>query len=276
MLELSLTRKAYRAGAARRTVLQDIRFRIGQGEIVGLLGPSGAGKSTLLRIILGLDDAFEGKAHRGFQRIGVAFQEPRLLPWLNVADNIRAVLPQPMRLEAGVRMPSMFQALTRLHPRFRTRSDEPGPMRPDIEALLDLVQMGGTGALFPRQLSLGMARRVSLARALAVAPDLLVLDEPFASLDARLGTLLFDRITEFAHSAGATVLVATHDLGQALGRTSRLLILSGRPTTLQADIPLPSQTDQALRSTLLARFSFLAATDNHAGAEPVDSRSLLP
>jgi NitT/TauT family transport system ATP-binding protein len=165
----------------------------------------------------------------------MAFQEPRLLPWLTVADNIRAVAPDTMR--------------------------------PDVDSLLDLVQLGGAGRLYPRQWSLGMARRASLARALAVAPDLLVLDEPFASLDARLGGLLFERVVGHARASGTTVLVATHDLAQALGHVSRLLVLAGEPTTLQGDFLVPGRNDIAFQRMLMARYSFLAADCGQNSAE---------
>ncbi|HYZ21994.1 MAG TPA: ATP-binding cassette domain-containing protein [Rhodopila sp.] len=221
-------RKCVPGGAhGPRVILRDVGFSVAKGEIVGVLGPSGAGKSTLLRIVVGLDRDFEGTVQRTCQRIGMAFQEPRLLPWLTVTDNIRAVAPERMR--------------------------------PDVDSLLDLVQLGGIGALYPRQLSLGMARRVGLARALAVAPDLLVLDEPFVSLDAQLGGLLFERVVSHARSAGTTVLVVTHDLAQALGRVSRLLVLAGAPTTLQGDLPVPERCDDGFRKMLLTRYSFLAA-----------------
>jgi NitT/TauT family transport system ATP-binding protein len=228
MLEVRIVRKCVPGGAdGPRVILRDVGFSVTKGEIVGILGPSGAGKSTLLRIAVGLDRAFEGLVRRTCQRIGMAFQEPRLLPWLTVADNIRAVAPERMR--------------------------------PDVDSLLELVQLGGIGGLYPRQLSLGMARRVALARALAVAPDLLVLDEPFVSLDAQLGGLLFDRVVGHARSTGTTVLVVTHDLAQALGRVSRLLVLAGAPTTLQGDLLVPEPYDDGFRKVLLTRFSFLAA-----------------
>ena len=133
MLDAHITRKGFQSRGGYRTVLRDINFAVAGGEVVGVMGPSGAGKSTLLRIVVGLDRAFDGTVRRQCQRIGVAFQEPRLLPWLTVAENIHVVAPDRMR--------------------------------PDVESLLDLVQLGGTGALYPRQLSLGMARRASLARA---------------------------------------------------------------------------------------------------------------
>lgn len=225
MLEVCIARKCFDA-VPERTVLQDVAFSVVPGETIALLGPSGIGKSTLLRILLGLDTGFDGHIRRCYRCASIAFQEPRLLPWLTVADNIRLVMP------AG----------------------RPGP---DIGALLASVQLGDVGALRPGQLSLGMARRVALARALAIAPDFLVLDEPFASLDAQLAALLFASVTGWASATGATVLVATHDLPQALSHVSRLLILAGDPGTLSADIPVPSGETAHLYGELVCRFPFL-------------------
>jgi NitT/TauT family transport system ATP-binding protein len=237
MLEVCIDRKAYLSeSGAERTVLSDVRFSVEPGEVVGLLGPSGAGKSTLLRILLGLDKAYEGHVHHDFRRVGVVFQEPRLLPWMTVEENIRLVVTHDMK-------------------------------PPDIRFLLETVQLGHAAALRPRQLSLGMARRVALARALAISPELLVLDEPFASLDARLGAALAESVAHWAYSTGAAVIVATHDLAQAMQRVSRLLILSGVPARLCADRLVPAAGDRALYAKLLAEFPFLCA-DQRGSTDP--------
>jgi NitT/TauT family transport system ATP-binding protein len=229
MLDVRIDRKAFRADAGpERTILAGIGFSVAPGEVVGLLGASGAGKSTLLRILLGLDEAFDGQVRRDYRRVGVVFQEPRLLPWLTVTDNIRLVVTGDMP-------------------------------RPDIGLLLETVQLGHAGALRPRQLSLGMARRVALARALAISPELLVLDEPFASLDAQLGATLAEAVARWARQTGAAVIVATHDLAQALERVSRLLILAGAPARLCADLPVATGDNTALRAKLLQDFVFLGA-----------------
>lgn len=230
MLDVHIARKRFDA-VPDRIVLRDIAFSIAPGEVIALLGPSGIGKSTLLRILLGLDSVFEGQVRRSCRRMSVAFQEPRLLPWLTVADNIRVVMPT-------------------------------GARRPDIAGLLRTVQLGDVGALRPRQLSLGMARRVALARALAIEPDVLVLDEPFASLDAQLAAGLFASIAQWARSTGATVLAATHDLSQALNHVSRLLILSGVPASLCADVAVSANDTACLQASLLAQFPFLDSARN--------------
>jgi NitT/TauT family transport system ATP-binding protein len=242
MLDVRIDHKAYVSDSGiERTILSDVRFSVQRGEVVGVLGQSGAGKSTMLRIVLGLDEAFEGEVRRGFRRVGVVFQEPRLLPWLTVTENIRLVVTADMP-------------------------------QPDIAALLETVQLGHAGPLRPRQLSLGMARRVALARALAVSPELLVLDEPFASLDARLGADLAEGVANWARRTGTAVIVATHDLAQALERVSRLLILSGTPAKLCADVAVPANDTAALFTRLLDDFAFLCA-DNRT-REPAEQLPL--
>src|SRR4051794_2055841 len=233
MLDVQIDRKTFLTeSGAERTVLHDVRFSIARGEIVGLLGASGVGKSTMRRILLGLDEAFEGRVRRDCHRIGVVFQEPRLLPWLTVADNIRLVVTADMP-------------------------------QPDVDALLATVRLPHVARLRPRQLSLGMARRVALARALAISPDLLVLDEPFASLDARLGAGLADGVSSWARESGAAVIMATHDLAQALERVSRLLVLAETPATLCADLPVPAGGGVALYTKLTHEFAFLRADSSH-------------
>ncbi|HEX4365874.1 MAG TPA: ATP-binding cassette domain-containing protein [Rhodopila sp.] len=232
MFEARIDRKVFvAADGTRRQVLRDIRIAIAGGEVIALLGASGIGKSTTLRILLGLDQAFDGDVRGRDWRIGVVFQEPRLLPWLTVADNLRLVVTD--------RMP-----------------------RPDIEALLAMVRLPDAGGLYPRQLSLGMARRAALARALAVSPELLVLDEPFASLDPQLAGALADVVGRWTRDTGAAVLVATHDLTQALQLASRVLVLAGTPATLAADVAVPAGRDvAALRVRLAGEFPFFTAGD---------------
>jgi ABC-type nitrate/sulfonate/bicarbonate transport system ATPase subunit len=226
-LSVAIARKAY----AGRAVLDEVEFEVEPREVVALFGASGTGKSTTLRIALGLDRDFTGQVHRGPGRVGVMFQEPRLLPWLTLAENIRLVATE-------------------------------GVPAPDIGALLASVGLADAAGLLPRALSLGMARRAALARALAVAPALLVLDEPFASLDPALAATLAARVAAEAREGGAAVLIATHGLDQALTIADRVLVLHGSPARLAADLPVAGNGSAgALRSLLLARFPFLGAEE---------------
>jgi ABC-type nitrate/sulfonate/bicarbonate transport system ATPase subunit len=205
-------------------VLQAVRFSAAPGEVLALLAPSGTGKTTTLRIATGLDTDFDGAVRRPSGRLAVVFQEPLLLPWLSVAANLRLV--------------------------------EPGLTDAEIARFLGLAGLPEKAAAMPKQLSLGMARRVALARALAVRPALLVMDEPFASLDAQLGARLGHDVIAYARSIGAIVLMATHDLDQARSVADRLLVLSGTsPATLGADTPSGAHSAAELR----LRFGFLDA-----------------
>jgi NitT/TauT family transport system ATP-binding protein len=203
-------------------ILGPIRFTAAPAEIVAMLAPSGTGKTTALRIVLGLDTAFSGSVTSPQGRIGAVFQEPRLLPWLDVAANLRLVAQDA-----------------------------------DIEGLLADMDLPGIGALLPKQISLGMARRVSLARALAVRPALLVLDEPFASLDARLAGQLAGVVAARARALGAAVIMATHDLDQALAVADRVLVLAGRPAALVRDAAVPAQDRAAFAASLRQDYRFL-------------------
>ena len=232
-LDIHIDAKAFAVpGGAPRPVLCDVGFTALPGEILALLGRSGSGKSTVLRIALGLDRDFTGHVRMPPGRTGVVFQEPRLLPWLTLTENLRLVLTDGMPV-------------------------------PDLADLLDTVGLPGVADRLPSELSLGMARRVSLARALAVDPDTLVLDGPFASLDRRLGAALAAMVGERARRRRAIVLLATHELEHALAISDRILVLSGHPATLAADVTVPDRSDpralDALRDTLLGRFAFLGA-----------------
>jgi NitT/TauT family transport system ATP-binding protein len=228
-LDVRIEEKTFRAADGRiRTALRNVVFSAAPGEFIALFGPSGAGKTTTLRIVLGLDTRFTGAVRRPQGRLGVMFQEPRLLPWLSLAENLRLVAP-----EHGA--------------------------HPDIPALLAEVGLPDAAGRFPRELSLGMARRASLARALYMDSRLLVLDEPFASLDPRLAASLASVVARRAREARAMVLLATHDLDQILPIADRILVLSGEPATLAADIPVPAGGLEQVRLDLLARFPFLAA-----------------
>lgn len=184
------------SGAA---ILGAITLAIDKGETVAVLGPSGIGKSTLLRIIAGIDDDFQGHVTRP-ENMAIVFQEPTLLPWRSVLQN-----------------------LTLLHP---------GLSKANALAMLDRVGIAGKATLFPGQLSLGQQRRLALARAFAGAPDFLVMDEPFVSLDAETAEVMLG-LTEalIAESRPATLFV-THSQAEATRLATRIHTLSGAPARL--------------------------------------------
>jgi NitT/TauT family transport system ATP-binding protein len=196
-------------------VLAPVKFALRSGEVGVLIGPSGCGKSTMLRIILGLDHDFQGTVVRPSKaRIGMVFQEPRLLPWRSVDDNVRLAAPH---------------------------ADEAMLAR-----LFGILELTAHRTHFPGELSLGLARRVALARAFAVDPDFLILDEPFASLDKALAARLREQIAILVANRSALTLLVTHELDDAVRLGDRLFFLSGRPARIQRMLPIT--TPRAARS----------------------------
>jgi len=195
MIRVDVTCKSF----AGTPVLQDIAFDVAKGETVAILGPSGIGKSTLLSLIAGTDTDFDGRITRP-EKLAIVFQEPTLLPWRSVIQNI-----------------------TLIHPSL------PASAAKDA---LGRVGLAGKAALFPNQLSLGQQRRLALARAFAGTPDLLIMDEPFASLDhATSEDMLQLTETLISESNPATIFV-THAPKEAARLANRTLTLAGSPATL--------------------------------------------
>ncbi len=207
-LEVDIKQKLYRAASGKDLhVLGGINFALRNGEVAALVGPSGCGKTTLLRIIAGLDRDYEGAVRLPDQcRLGMVFQEPRLLPWRSVEANVRLAAPQAQN---GT-----------------------------LDALFQTLGLAAHRNHYPGELSLGLARRVSLARAFAVAPDLLVLDEPFVSLDAALAQRLRAELVELVSRRPVTTLLVTHDVEEAIGLADRLLVLSSSPARIVATVPI--------------------------------------
>jgi len=203
-LDVSIARKTLRTASGQtRSILHDVDFSLRQGEVCALLGPSGCGKTTLLRIVSGLDADFEGRLVLPREhKIGMVFQEPRLLPWRSVAQNLRLV---------------------------GTSSDN------DLAEIVAALRLSRHLDHFPGELSLGLARRVAIARAFAVKPDLLLLDEPFVSLDAALAARLREELLALVLKRKATTLIVTHDVEEAIAIADRILVLSAAPGRLIAD-----------------------------------------
>ncbi|SIO47194.1 NitT/TauT family transport system ATP-binding protein [Rhodovulum sp. ES.010] len=185
-------------------VLGPIAFEVAPGETVALLGPSGIGKSTLLRIVAGLDPDFEGEVARP-ERLAFVFQEPTLLPWRSALANLRIV--------------------------------HPGLTRAAAREMLARVGIADKARAYPGQLSLGQQRRLALARAFAGPPELLIMDEPFVSLDAETAeTMLALTETLIAEARPATLFV-THARAEAERLADRILLLEGTPATLRPSAP---------------------------------------
>jgi ABC-type nitrate/sulfonate/bicarbonate transport system ATPase subunit len=207
-LDVDIKSKAFESASGKRhEVLSDVSFSLSAGEVAVFVGPSGCGKSTLLRILAGLDHDFSGLVTRPQQaRLGMVFQEPRLLPWRSVDDNVR--LAAPLADEAA------------------------------LAKLFDVLELAAHRSHFPGELSLGLARRVALARAFAVDPDFLILDEPFASLDKALAARLRDQIAALVANRSALTLLVTHELDDAVRLGDRLYFLSPRPARILRVVPI--------------------------------------
>jgi len=219
-------------GGARR-VLEDVAFRAAPGEFVAVIGPSGCGKTTLLNIVAGVDRAFEGRVRLGdadpwAARVGYVFQEPRLLPWRTVFENVALVTEAP---EAGT-----------------------------IERLLDQAGLAAARDQYPQSLSLGMARRAAIARAFAIGPELLLMDEPFESLDEATAERMRAMLVALWSARPTTVLFVTHDIDEAATLADRIILLSASPGRMLASVPIAPPRDrrgdpaarQALRAEIAA------------------------
>jgi ABC-type nitrate/sulfonate/bicarbonate transport system ATPase subunit len=207
-LEALIGHKSFQAASGGRLhVLDRLALRLESGEVGALVGPSGCGKTTLLRIIAGLDQDYEGSVELPEHgRLGMVFQEPRLLPWRTLEQNVRLAAPEATDAS--------------------------------LEALFCTLGLDAHRDHYPGELSLGQARRVALARAVAVEPDLLLLDEPFVSLDDALAARLREELAELVNSRPVTTLLVTHDVEEAIGLADRLFLLSASPARLLANVPV--------------------------------------
>ncbi len=219
--------------------LEDISFSVAPQEFLCILGPSGAGKSTLLRILAGLlqptsgEVLFQGQPLRGPRRqVGIVFQKANLMPWRSVLANITL----PLEL-AGV---------------------NGAERQAKAQEMIDLVGLQGFERSLPRDLSGGMAQRVAIARALVSDPQVLLLDEPFGSLDALTRERMGSELLRIWQKRLKTVVMVTHSISEALFLADRVLVLSERPGRLRLDVsvPLPRPRQEAMRySDLFGRLA---------------------
>ena len=205
--------------------LRDVNLDIRRGEFVSLLGPSGCGKSTILRLLAGLTAPTSGAIHwpSTDHQLSFVFQEPTLMPWANVFDNVWL----PLR-RAG-----MSRAAA----------------RPQIEEMLARVGLSGFEKAYPRELSGGMKMRVSIARALVTRPAVILMDEPFAALDEITRTKLNDDLVTLKCELDATVVFVTHSVFESVYLSDRVVVMAPRPGRIlnEVVVPVPLPRDEDFR-----------------------------
>ncbi|MER5884535.1 ABC transporter ATP-binding protein [Streptomyces sp. NPDC001941] len=211
-MELESVSVRYGRAKAAVTAVEDVSLTVEPGEFAVLMGPSGCGKTTLLRVVAGFERAAEGTVRVG-RATGIVFQQPRLFPWRTVGGNIAFALARH-----GV--PRAERA-------------------PRVEELLERVGLGGTARRRTWELSGGQQQRVAIARALATDPQILLMDEPFAALDAITRERLQEEVRVLAASSGATVLFVTHSAEEAALLGTRVLVMAAGPGRIVAEVPVP-------------------------------------
>jgi NitT/TauT family transport system ATP-binding protein len=241
ILDVRGLRKIYGSGEDAVEAIRNLTFTIAPGELTCIVGPSGAGKTTLLKCIAGLLDSTEGEIRLEGELVtgppkgmAIVFQEygRSLFPWMTVWQNVELPLKEK-KVPAAERKRLVTEAL-------------------------EAVGLADVHRAHPWQLSGGMQQRVAIARAVAYEPHILIMDEPFAAVDAQTRAELEDLVRELWQRLGVTVLFVTHDIDESVYLGQRVLVLSNRPTVIMADvaIDLPHERDQ-LSTRSAARFAEL-------------------
>jgi len=252
-LTLQNVSKQYEVKGAALPVLQDISLSITPGEFVSIVGASGCGKSTLLRLIIGLEEGYQGQILLDGQRIkgtslnrGIVFQEHRLFPWLNVRDNIGLGLLNSDQTEGQKRMA--------------------------VNEHIELVGLNGFETAYPHQLSGGMSQRVAIARALVNRPDILLLDEPFGALDALTRAHLQQELHRIWQQEGITMILVTHDVEEAVYLGDKVVVMEPRPGRIRQvlPVPLPHPRDRASFAFTQVKESLLREFSGHPAAELIE------
>jgi nitrate/nitrite transport system ATP-binding protein len=232
-VEIDQLGKTYPTPGGPAEIVRNFTLHVAEGEFVCVVGHSGCGKSTVLSIVMGLNQPTTGGVVIGGREVsgpgtdrGVVFQSATLLPWLSVRDNVRLSLDQ-------------------VRPRGPAAGAEP---------YLDAVGLGGQGGRYPRELSAGMQQRVGIARAFALAPRLLLLDEPFSLLDALTRMELQDQLMTLWEAERKTVIMVTHDVDEALLLADRVVMMTSGPAAtigeiLSVPFPRPRRREEIVATS---------------------------
>jgi ABC-type nitrate/sulfonate/bicarbonate transport system ATPase subunit len=209
-IQININNKTYPTAA--KPSIEGLKLSLNSNEFTCLVGPSGCGKTTLLNIIAGLDTDYDGDILVGRQhthpKIGYVFQNPRLLPWRTVRENIELALDGMQPSNA-------------------------------IDAMLEVMQLTAAQHVYPERLSLGMSRRAAIIRAFAIDPEVLLMDEPFVSLDAPTARQVRELLLKLWQQRPHTVLFVTHDLREAIALADRLVFLSASPMRVVSEVAVP-------------------------------------
>ena len=195
----------------QKQVIKELSFSVSDGEILAVMGPSGCGKTTLLQLAAGLRKPQSGTVTTNAERISYVFQEPRLFPWLTVEENIGYGL--------------------------RIKHVDPAIIKERVANVMEIVGLTKYANYYPRQLSASMLQRVVIARAFAVEPELLLMDEPYGQLDLQLKYHLEDELLNLWKKTGTTVIFITHNIEEAVYLSDRILVLTNKPTKIKQSLP---------------------------------------
>jgi NitT/TauT family transport system ATP-binding protein len=223
LVELSQVSKSF----GPLQVIHRLDLTIDRQDVISLIGPSGCGKSTTLRVIAGLEQVDMGMVKRRFSQPAFVFQEPRLLPWQTALENIQFVLYD--------RVPDREE---------RQRI---------VNHYLELMGLEKFARFYPAQLSGGMKKRVSIARALAIEPDLILMDEPLSDLDLPLRLLLIENLRRILIEDSRTVVYVTHDIRDALLLSHNIYVLTAKPMTIKNTIHIHTGMDRKMSNPELLK-----------------------
>ncbi len=243
-VEIAKLGKTYATPKGPAEIVRDFTLNVGQGEFVCIVGHSGCGKSTVLSIVMGLNQPTTGGVVIGGREVsgpgtdrGVVFQSATLLPWLTVRDNVRL-------------------SLTQVRPRAAAAEAEP---------FLAAVGLAGQGDRYPRELSAGMQQRVGIARAFALEPRVLLLDEPFSLLDALTRMDLQDSLMTLWEAERKTVIMVTHDVDEALLLADRVVMMTNGPAATIGDVLDVPFARPRVREHILTRPDYFWMRDQIVG-----------
>jgi NitT/TauT family transport system ATP-binding protein len=237
VIELKGVQKTY--PGVNHPSLQGIDFLAVEGEFIVLIGPSGCGKTTLINLVTGLEQATEGTVERP-EQVSMVFQSGALFPWMTVAENVGIAL--------------------------KAQKLQPGQIKRRIRTHLDMVGLTAFAAKYPRELSGGQRQRVGIARALAVEPEVLVLDEPFAALDIKTTEMLHQDLLKIWQETKKTIVMVSHSIEEAVTLADRVILMNaGRivRTYHLADMPRPrrEQAESFIHQVQAIRRDFLGLGD---------------